>query len=134
MWTYRRFIQMHGSGLGMKPANKDDIDPFEEIMDHLKESEAFPLDTEFNVQDLKDLVYDFKGCRKNAQARTSLPTYGNSFGVPSLAVFNSWNGDRAGIIEPCMDTLPIKGGTAVNGQAMVFGNMGEKFHTGRLYP
>ena len=58
--SYRRFIQMYGGVvLGMKPESKDDIDPFEEIMENLKEKRGIELDTEFTVQDLKDLVYDF---------------------------------------------------------------------------
>jgi pyruvate,orthophosphate dikinase len=59
--SYRRFIQMYsGVVLGLKPENKEDLDPFEEIIEHLKEKRGIKLDTEFSVQDLKDLVYDFK--------------------------------------------------------------------------
>ncbi|NNK70641.1 MAG: pyruvate, phosphate dikinase, partial [Flavobacteriaceae bacterium] len=59
--SYRRFVQMYGGVvLGVKPETKEDIDPFEEIMDHLKEKRSIELDTDFTIQDLQDLVYDFK--------------------------------------------------------------------------
>ena len=59
--SYRRFIQMYGGVvLGMKPESKEDIDPFEEIMEALKHKREIELDTQFTIQDLQDLVYDFK--------------------------------------------------------------------------
>ena len=63
--SYRRFIQMYGGVvLKMKPETKEDIDPFEEIIEHLKDKRNIKLDTEFTVQDLQDLVYDFKDAVK----------------------------------------------------------------------
>ncbi|WP_303316059.1 pyruvate, phosphate dikinase [Flavivirga abyssicola] len=128
--SYRRFIQMYGGVvLGMKPASKEDIDPFEEIMEHLKEKRSIQLDTEFTVQDLKDLVYDFKRAIKK---RTGLdfPTdpWDQLWGA-IIAVFNSWNGDRA-IYYRNMNGYPADWGTAVNVQAMVYGNMGNNSGTG----
>lgn len=128
--SYRRFIQMYGSVvLGMKPESKDDFDPFEEIMDRLKEKRSITLDTEFSVQDLKDLVYDFKDAVKK-QTGHDFPTdpWEQLWGA-IIAVFNSWNGDRA-VYYRNMHGYPADWGTAVNVQAMVFGNMGESSATG----
>ena len=128
--TYRRFIQMYGDVvLGMKPNSKEDIDPFEEIMEHLKDKRNIKLDTEFTIQDLKDLVYDFKDAVKK-QTGKSFPTnpWDQLWGA-IMAVFNSWNGDRA-IYYRNMSGYPSNWGTAVNVQAMVYGNMGENSGTG----
>jgi pyruvate, orthophosphate dikinase len=128
--SYRRFIQMYGSVvLGMKPKTKQDIDPFEEIMDGLKEKRGITLDTDFTVQDLKDLVYDFKIAVKK-QTGHDFPTdpWDQLWGAV-IAVFNSWNGERA-LYYRKMHGYPSEWGTAVNVQAMVFGNMGESSATG----
>ncbi|WMI64516.1 pyruvate, phosphate dikinase [Aestuariibaculum sp. YM273] len=128
--SYRRFIQMYGGVvLGMKPASKDDIDPFEEIMENLKGKRGIQLDTEFSVQDLKDLVYDFKDAVKK-QTGHSFPTnpWEQLWGA-IIAVFNSWNGDRA-VYYRNMNGYPADWGTAVNVQAMVYGNMGNGSATG----
>ncbi len=128
--SYRRFIQMYGGVvLGMKPESKEDIDPFEEIMEHLKEKRGIELDTEFTIQDLKDLVYDFKDAVKK-QTDHSFPTdpWEQLWGAV-MAVFESWNGARA-IYYRNMNGYPADWGTAVNVQAMVYGNMGENSGTG----
>ncbi|MFI1771591.1 pyruvate, phosphate dikinase [Thalassobellus citreus] len=128
--SYRRFIQMYGGVvLGMKPASKEDIDPFEEIMEHLKEKRGIHLDNEFSIQDLKDLVYDFKDAVKK-QTGHDFPTnpWDQLWGA-IIAVFNSWNGNRA-IYYRNMHGYPEDWGTAVNVQAMVYGNMGGNSGTG----
>ena len=128
--SYRRFIQMYGGVvLGMKPASKEDIDPFEEIMEHLKEKRGIQLDTEFTTQDLKDLVYDFKDAVKKRTGH-DFPSnpWGQLWGA-IIAVFNSWNGDRA-VYYRNMHGYPADWGTAVNVQAMVYGNMGNNSGTG----
>ncbi len=128
--SYRRFIQMYGNVvLGMKPESKEDIDPFEEIMEALKHKRAIELDTEFTIQDLKDLVYDFKEAIKK-RTEQDFPTdpWQQLWGAIA-AVFNSWNGDRA-IYYRNMNGYPEDWGTAVNVQAMVYGNMGENSGTG----
>ncbi|PIE49381.1 MAG: pyruvate, phosphate dikinase [Flavobacteriales bacterium] len=128
--SYRRFIQMYGSVvLGMKPKSKDDIDPFEEIIEHLKEKREITLDTDFTIQDLKDLVYDFKDAVKKRTGH-SFPTdpWEQLWGAV-IAVFNSWNGDRA-VYYRNMHGYPADWGTAVNVQAMVYGNMGNNSGTG----
>ena len=128
--SYRRFIQMYGDVvLGMKPESKIDIDPFEEIMESLKHKRKIELDTQFTIQDLKDLVYDFKDAVKKRTGH-DFPTnpYDQLWGAV-VAVFNSWNGDRA-IYYRTMNGYPADWGTAVNVQAMVYGNMGDNSGTG----
>ncbi len=128
--SYRRFIQMYGGVvLGMKPESKEDIDPFEEIMEALKHKRNIQLDTEFTVQDLKDLVYDFKDAVKKRTGHDfPIDPWDQLWGAV-MAVFNSWNGNRA-IYYRNMNGYPSDWGTAVNVQAMVYGNMGENSGTG----
>ncbi|MBJ6368723.1 pyruvate, phosphate dikinase [Snuella sedimenti] len=128
--SYRRFIQMYGGVvLGMKPESKDDIDPFEEIMEHLKEKRGIQLDTEFTIQDLKDLVYDFKDAVKKRTGHDFPTNPWEQLWGAIMAVFNSWNGDRA-VYYRNMHGYPADWGTAVNVQAMVYGNMGNNSGTG----
>jgi len=128
--SYRRFIQMYGSVvLGMKPHSKDDIDPFEEIMEHLKDKRHIQLDTEFSVQDLQDLVYDFKDAVKKRTGHDFPTDPWDQLWGAVIAVFNSWNGNRA-LYYRKMHGYPSDWGTAVNVQAMVYGNMGEHSGTG----
>ncbi|MBS9768908.1 MAG: pyruvate, phosphate dikinase [Flavobacteriaceae bacterium] len=128
--SYRRFIQMYGDVvLGMKPESKEDIDPFEEIMERLKAKRGIELDTDFSIQDLKDLVFDFKDAIKK-QTGHEFPTnaWDQLWGA-IIAVFNSWNSDRA-IYYRKINGIPSEWGTAVNVQAMVYGNMGDNSGTG----
>lgn len=128
--SYRRFIQMYGGVvLGMKPASKEDIDPFEEIMEHLKEKRGITLDTEFSIQDLQDLVYDFKDAVKKRTGMDFPTNPWDQLWGAIIAVFNSWNGDRA-VYYRNMNGYPADWGTAVNVQAMVYGNMGDNSGTG----
>lgn len=128
--SYRRFIQMYGGVvMGMKPQSKDAEDPFEEIIDHLKEKRGIKLDTEFTVQDLKDLVYDFKDAIKKGTGQQFPTDPWEQLWGAIMAVFDSWNGDRA-IYYRKMNGYPSDWGTAVNVQAMVYGNMGETSGTG----
>lgn len=128
--SYRRFIQMYGGVvLGMKPESKDDIDPFEEIMEHLKEKREIELDTQFTVQDLKDLVYDFKDIVKKRTGHDFPTDPWQQLWGAIIAVFNSWNGNRA-LYYRKMHGYPADWGTAVNVQAMVYGNMGDSSGTG----
>jgi pyruvate,orthophosphate dikinase len=128
--SYRRFIQMYGGVvLGMKPESKDDIDPFEEIMEHLKHKRGIELDTEFTIQDLKDLVYDFKDAVKKRTGHEFPTNPWDQLWGAIMAVFNSWNGNRA-VYYRNMHGYPADWGTAVNVQAMVYGNMGDNSGTG----
>ena len=123
--SYRRFIQMYSSVvMGLKPESKDDLDPFEEIIDHLKDKRRIEQDTQFTVQDLQDLVYDFKDIVKKRTGKPFPTNPWDQLWGAILAVFDSWNGDRA-IYYRKMNGYPEDWGTAVNVQARVFGNMGE---------
>ncbi len=128
--SYRRFVQMYGDVvLEMKPASKEEIDPFEEIIEELKEEKGIALDTEFTTDDLKELVTRFKVAVKKATGK-DFPTdpWEQLWGAVA-AVFNSWNNPRA-ILYRRLEQIPDEWGTAVNVQAMVFGNMGETSATG----
>ena len=128
--SYRRFIQMYGDVvMEMKPINKEDHDPFEEILDQVKEEKGIKLDSEFTVEDLKDIVGRFK---KIVRERTGkdFPTDGyEQLWGGIFAVFGSWMNERA-ILYRQMEKIPDSWGTAVNIQAMVFGNMGSNSATG----
>ena len=128
--SYRRFVQMYGDVvLGMKPVNKDDIDPFEAIIEEVKKEAGVKLDNELTTDHLKDLVKRFKAAVMKATGH-DFPTdpYEQLWGA-IMAVFGSWMNDRA-ILYRKMEGIPDDWGTAVNVQAMVFGNMGDKSATG----
>ena len=128
--SYRRFVQMYGDVvLGMKPVNKDDIDPFEAIIEEVKKEAGVKLDNELTTDHLKDLVKRFKAAVMKATGH-DFPTdpYEQLWGA-IMAVFGSWMNDRA-ILYRKMEGIPDDWGTAVNVQAMVFGNMGDTSATG----
>ena len=128
--SYRRFVQMYGDVvLGMKPVNKEDIDPFEAIIEEVKKAKGVRLDNELDVDDLKTLVVRFKEAVKK-QTGQEFPScaYEQLWGA-ICAVFDSWMNERA-ILYRKMEGIPAEWGTAVNVQAMVFGNMGETSATG----
>ena len=128
--SYRRFVQMYGDVvLGMKPENKNDADPFEEILEHLKEAKGVELDNQLSVDDLKELVTKFKAAVKK-QTGHDFPesAYEQLWGAV-CSVFDSWMNDRA-ILYRKMENIPAEWGTAVSVQSMVFGNMGETSATG----
>lgn len=128
--SYRRFVQMYGDVvLGMKPTNKEDIDPFEAIIEEVKEEKGVTLDNQLTVEDLKELVVKFKAAVKK-QTGKDFPTcaYEQLWGAV-CAVFDSWMNERA-ILYRKMEGIPAEWGTAVNVQAMVFGNMGDSSATG----
>ena len=128
--SYRRFVQMYGDVvLGMKPVNKEDIDPFEAIIEEVKEAKGVKLDNELEVEDLQELVAKFKAAVK-AQTGKDFPndSYEQLWGA-ICAVFDSWMNERA-ILYRKMEGIPAEWGTAVNVQAMVFGNMGDTSATG----
>ncbi len=128
--SYRRFVQMYGDVvLGMKPTSKEEIDPFEAIIEKVKEEQGVVLDKDLSVEALKELVAKFKAAVK-AQTGKDFPTdaYEQLWGAV-CAVFESWNNERA-ILYRRMEKIPDEWGTAVSVQAMVFGNMGETSATG----
>ncbi len=128
--SYRRFVQMYGDVvLGMKPESKEEEDPFEIIIEAMKEKRGVSLDTELTAEDLKELVEQFKAEIKKRTGQ-DFPTDPQEqlWGAIS-AVFGSWNNPRA-IIYRKINNIPAHWGTAVNVQSMVFGNMGDDCATG----
>ncbi len=128
--SYRRFVQMFGDVvMDMKPQSKEEIDPFEEIIEELKEEKGIHLDTDFSTEDLIELVTRFKAAVKKVTGKDFPTDPWEQLWGSVAAVFNSWNNDRA-IFYRRMEQIPDEWGTAVNVQAMVFGNMGENSGTG----
>ncbi|MDR2910371.1 MAG: pyruvate, phosphate dikinase [Bacteroidales bacterium] len=128
--SYRRFVQMYGDVvLEMKPASKEEIDPFEEIIEGLKEEKGIHLDTDFTTDDLKELVVRFKAAVKKVTGKDFPVDPWEQLWGAIAAVFNSWNNPRA-ILYRRLEQIPDEWGTAVNVQAMVFGNMGQNSATG----
>jgi pyruvate,orthophosphate dikinase len=128
--SYRRFIQMYGDVvLGLKPASKEDVDPFEEIIDHLKEEKKVIHDTDLGVDDLKELVSRFRKAVKQKTGKDFPNDPWDQLWGAIMAVFDSWNNDRAKYYRK-LNNIPEEWGTAVNVQAMVFGNMGNTSGTG----
>ncbi len=128
--SYRRFVQMYGDVvLGLKPVEKDDIDPFEAIIEAKKEERGAHQDTDLTAEDLKDLVARFKAAIKEKTGHEFPEDPMKQLWGAIGAVFGSWNNDRA-IAYRKMYDIPESWGTAVNVQTMVFGNMGLDSGTG----
>jgi pyruvate,orthophosphate dikinase len=128
--SYRRFIQMYGDVvMDMKPASKEEHDPFEEIIDQLKEEKGIELDTDFTPEDLQELVKRFKAAVKKVTGKDFPTDPWEQLWGSVAAVFNSWNNPRATLYRR-LEQIPDEWGTAVNVQAMVFGNMGNNSATG----
>ena len=128
--SYRRFVQMYGDVvLGLKPESKEDIDPFEEIIEKAKEEKGVENDTDLTVDDLKKLVSDFKAAVKKVTGHDfPVDPWEQLWGAVG-AVFGSWNNERAEVYRR-LNGIPAEWGTAVNVQAMVYGNMGDNSGTG----
>ncbi|PKP23808.1 MAG: pyruvate, phosphate dikinase, partial [Bacteroidetes bacterium HGW-Bacteroidetes-22] len=128
--SYRRFVQMYGDVvLGMKPESKEDIDPFEEIIDEMKEAKGIEDDTALTTDDLKEMVSKFKKAVTEKTGKQFPDDPWEQLWGAVMAVFNSWMNDRA-IYYRQLNNIPAEWGTAVNVQAMVFGNMGSNSGTG----
>lgn len=128
--SYRRFVQMYGDVvLNMKPQSKEDVDPFEEIIDAVKEEKGVKLDTELTTDDLKELVKRFKAAVKKVTGQDFPTDPWEQLWGAVCAVFSSWMNERA-ILYRKLNNIPTEWGTAVNVQSMVFGNMGETSATG----
>ena len=128
--SYRRFVQMYGDVvLGMKPVNKTDIDPFEAIIEEVKEIRGVKLDKDLNVEELKLLVARFKTAIKERTGKDFPDDPIEQLWGAICAVFRSWMNERA-ILYRKMEGIPDEWGTAVSVMAMVFGNMGETSATG----
>ncbi len=128
--SYRRFVQMYGDVvLGMKPESKEAADPFEIIIEKMKEKRKVKLDTELTAKDLKELVKQFKAAVKKQTGHDFPDDPWEQLWGSVMAVFDSWMNERA-ILYRKLNKIPDEWGTAVNVQAMVFGNMGDNSATG----
>lgn len=128
--AYRRFVQMYGDVvLGMKPVNKDDIDPFEAIIDQVKREKGVKLDNELGVDELKRLIALFKAAIREQTGKEFPTDPMEQLWGAICAVFDSWMNERA-ILYRKMEGIPAEWGTAVTVMAMVFGNMGDTSATG----
>lgn len=128
--AYRRFVQMYGDVvLGMKPQSKEDIDPFEAIIEKVKAQRGVHLDNELTTDELKQLVAEFKKAIKENTGVDFPDNPMEQLWRAICAVFDSWMNERA-ILYRKMEGIPAEWGTAVSVMAMVFGNMGDSSATG----
>ncbi|MCK4236620.1 MAG: pyruvate, phosphate dikinase, partial [Candidatus Krumholzibacteria bacterium] len=127
---YRRFIQMYGDVvLGLKPEEKDDIDPFEEILVEKKRESGVERDIELDSRDFKDLINRYKRMITE-RLKIDFPEDPKQQLWGAIgAVFNSWKNERAETYRR-LNNIPSEWGTPVNVQSMVFGNLGENSGTG----
>lgn len=128
--SYRRFVQMYGDVvMDLKPVDKDDVDPFEEIIERKKSEKGIELDTDLTTNDLKELVSEFKHAIKTRTGKDFPEDPMEQLWGAIGAVFGSWMNPRA-ITYRNLNDIPHDWGTAVNVQAMVYGNMGNDSATG----
>ncbi|MBS3771239.1 MAG: pyruvate, phosphate dikinase [Bacteroidales bacterium] len=128
--SYRRFIQMYGDVvMGLEPESKEDPDPFEEIIENLKEKKGVEKDVDLTTDDLKNMVQEFKNIIKKRLGKEFPQDPWEQLWGAIMAVFDSWNTPRAKYYRQ-MHKIPEEWGTAINVMAMVFGNMGEDSGTG----
>ncbi len=122
--SYRRFIQMYSDVVMEIPKSH-----FERILDEEKESRGAKFDTDLTADDLKDIIVKFKSIYKDSQGEEFPQDPKDQLMGAVKAVFRSWDNPRA-IVYRRMNDIPGDWGTAVNVQAMVFGNMGNTSGTG----
>ncbi len=128
--SYRRFVAMYGDVvLGMKPGSKEERDPFDAILEEKKKEAGVSLDNELSAEDLEDVVARFKAEIKARKGVEFPQDPQEQLQGAIVAVFESWNNERA-IAYRKKYEIPAEWGTAVNVQAMVFGNTGERSGTG----
>ena len=128
--SYRRFVQMYGDVvMGVRPADDEDHDPFEALLERRKARAGVTEDMELGASDLKALVAEFKA-EINARTGADFPDDPREQLWGAIgAVFGSWNNERA-VVYRKLNDIPDEWGTAVNVQAMVYGNMGDDCATG----
>ncbi|HQZ28479.1 MAG TPA: PEP/pyruvate-binding domain-containing protein, partial [Verrucomicrobiales bacterium] len=128
--SYRRFLQMYGEVvMGVEQHAHEHHDPFEDILDAGKAKRGVKNDSDMNLEELKFVVAEFKALIKERTGK-DFPEDPMEQLVGSVnAVFNSWQNDRAKVYRQKYG-IPAEWGTAVNVQAMVFGNTGKKSGTG----
>ena len=122
--SYRRFIQMFSDVVMELPKSY-----FERILDDIKESKGVKFDTDLTADDLKDVINKFKAIYKDKMGADFPQDPKEQLMEAVKAVFRSWDNERA-IVYRRMNDIPGDWGTAVNVQAMVFGNMGNTSGTG----
>jgi pyruvate,orthophosphate dikinase len=128
--SYRRFVQMYGDVvMGLKPVSKEDHDPFELVIEMVKQKKGVALDTDLDTADLMELVARFKALIRARIGRDFPTDPWEQLWGSVVAVFESWNNERARVYRELND-IPQSWGTAVNVQAMVFGNLGDSSATG----
>ncbi|MDD5087429.1 MAG: pyruvate, phosphate dikinase [bacterium] len=128
--SYRRFVAMYGDVvLDLKPETKEEEDPFELLLEKKKHQAGVHLDTELSAEQLRELVTEFKWIiRERKGVEFPEDPKAQLWGAIG-AVFGSWMNERA-IIYRRLNKIPESWGTAVNVQAMVFGNLGDNCATG----
>ena len=127
---YRRFISMYGDVvMGVQPLHENDHDPFEAALAKLKQEVGVELDNELGVEDLHELIQRYQRLIRD-RTKSAFPQdpYEQLWGAIG-AVFGSWQNDRA-VLYRQKYNIPAEWGTAVNVQAMVFGNLGPTSATG----
>jgi pyruvate,orthophosphate dikinase len=128
--SYRRFVQMFGDVvMGMKPESKEEEDPFEVIIHQVKQERKIERDIDLTPADLKELVTRFKKAIKESTGKDFPTDPWEQLWASISAVFDSWMNNRA-VVYRRLNNIPAEWGTAVNVQAMVFGNMGSNSATG----
>ncbi len=127
--VYRRFIQTYGDVvMGVQPEEREH-DPFEAAIDSVKARRGISLDTDLTSNELRELVAIFKDIVRSRAGRSFPEDPMEQLWGSVNAVFNSWNGNRA-VVYRNINDIPHSWGTAVNVQAMVYGNMGDGSATG----
>jgi pyruvate, orthophosphate dikinase len=128
--SYRRFVQMYADVVfQLKASNKGKMDAFEQILEEKKRARGVRIDTELDSDDLHDLVARFKAEVKTRIGKEFPTDVTEQLWGAIGAVLRSWNNDRA-VAYRDMYRIPHDWGTAVNIQAMVFGNLGDRCATG----
>ena len=128
--SYRRFCQMYGDVvLKLKPENKNDPDPFEELIDRKKTQRGVTQDVDLTTDDLRDLVGAFRDLIRRRVGRDIPQDPNEQLWEAIGAVFGSWNNERAETYRR-INNIPGDWGTAVTVQSMVFGNLGPDCATG----
>ncbi len=128
--SYRRFVQMYGDVvMGLKPESKEDEDPFELLIERMKKEKGVENDIELTTEDLKKLTSQFKELIKEKTGQTFPTDPWNQLWGSIIAVFESWQNERAKVYR-LLNHIPDDWGTAVNVQAMVYGNLDYDSATG----
>src|SRR6516164_300408 len=131
--SYRRFCQMYGDVvLKLKPENKQERDPFEELIERKKTQREVRDDVDLTVDDLKELVAEFRELIRERTGQDVPQDPEEQLWEAIGAVFGSWNNDRA-VTYRKLNGIPGEWGTAVTVQSMVYGNLGSDCATGGAF-